>query len=481
MTTGHFFRWLPLAGGLIVAAGCASSPFDQPISQLAQDDLDTLSGRERTILARSLAPQTSPTDSLELPTEPTADDFVRLALVRSPALHAAAQRVRRLEERIAQVTSLADPMLQVAPFGEMADTAAGRVAAMATVSQRLPFPGRLDARGRIAQQDVAIAEQELERTRLTVAANTRRAYWALYDATHAIEITQQSRALLLQMREVIQAKYRAGAASQESVLRVSVELGALDKTLLGLGQQRDSAAAMLNNLIDRSIDAPIPNPASIELTAYSPKLAGLLDRARQSNPTIKIARERLARFREQRRLAQLARYPDLTISASYNIVNETGLSPVRNGDDQWWIGFGINLPIWQDRLDAGEREAMRGVLEASGLVANEQNLVDFRVRDALLRVQSQFRQAVLLRDTIVPNARQTVQASLSGYRGGSVDFLTLIDNWQTLLNLELMYQASLAQLERSFADLQEAVGQDLDRTGSDAAPDDTPTPNAEDS
>lgn len=481
MNTGHIMRWLPIAGGLIVAAGCASSPFDRPLGQLAQDDLGSVSGRERALLARVLAPPASPADTIELPANPTAEDYVQLALSRNPSLHAAAQRVRRLEERIAQVTSLADPMLQIAPFGEMADTAAGRVAAMATVSQRLPFPGRLDARGRLAAQDVAIAEQELEHTRLTVAANTRRAYWTLYEAAHSIAITHQNRILLVQMREVIQAKYRAGAASQESVLRVAVELGTLDKALLGLHQQRDSAAAMLNTLIDRPVNSSIPDPATIELTACSPRLDDLLNRARRSNPAIMIARARLVRFREQRQLAHLDRFPDLTLSATYNIVNKTGLSPVRNGDDQWWIGFGINLPIWHERLDAGEREAMRGVLEASGLVASEQNLVDFRVRDALLRVQSQFRQAALLRDTIVPNAKQTVEASLSGYRGGSVDFITLIDNWQTLLDLELMYQANLAHLERSFADLQEAVGQDLDRTSPDAATDEHPTPNAEDS
>ena len=62
-------------------------------------------------------------------------------------------------------------------------------------------------------------------------------------------------------------------------------------------------------------------------------------------------------------------------------------------------------------------------------------------------------------------ARQTVEASLSGYRAGEVDFLTLVDNWRKLLDFQLMYQASLTELERSFAGLQEAVGHDLERDG----------------
>ena len=44
-------------------------------------------------------------------------------------------------------------------------------------------------------------------------------------------------------------------------------------------------------------------------------------------------------------------------------------------------------------------------------------------------------------------------------------FLTLVDYWRMLLDFELMYHRSLAQLEESFAQLQAAVGQDLQRAG----------------
>ena len=82
-----------------------------------------------------------------------------------------------------------------------------------------------------------------------------------------------------------------------------------------------------------------------------------------------------------------------------------------------------------------------------------------------MKVETQQRQSVLLKDVIIPQARQTVEASLSGCRTGEVDFLTLVDNWRKLLDFQLMYQASLTELERSFAELQEAVGHDLERGG----------------
>ncbi len=164
-------------------------------------------------------------------------------------------------------------------------------------------------------------------------------------------------------------------------------------------------------------------------------------------------------------MARLDRWPDLTVSVNYNAVESDGLSQVANGRDQWWVGFGVNLPIWAKSLDAAEHEAMREILQGIAALDDTQNRVAFRVQDAMSKVDSQQRQVVLFGDVIIPQARQAVDASLSSYRTGSAGFLTLVDNWRMLLDFELMYHRSLAQLEESFAQLQAAVGHDLQRAG----------------
>ena len=88
-------------------------------------------------------------------------------------------------------------------------------------------------------------------------------------------------------------------------------------------------------------------------------------------------------------------------------------------------------------------------------------------------MESEQDQVVLFRDVIIPQAQQTVDASISGYRAGSLEFLTLVDNWRRLLDFRLMYHRTLARLEQSFAELQEAVGQDLPRRGLGGGPDAT--------
>lgn len=456
---------LTTVSSMIFLSSCASSPFVGSLADFADRDFGGLSDPERSLLNRAEQGPQPVRRPDEAPPSGDAEAYVLLALERNPSIRASQQRVLRLQERVPQATSLDDPVLQITPIGEMAETAAGQVGVMTSLSQRLPYPGKLDARGRIAEQDVAIAESELERVRLSVIADTRRSYWSLYYAVRAIEVTQKSSDLLSQLREVAQAKYRAGTTTQQAVLRASVELNNLNNEIITLEQRRTTAAGMLNMLIDRPVNAPLEDPVPVSLTTFESQLEGLLADAGMKNPSIQAIRERIGRYHEQRDLARLNRGPDFTVSVSYNIVQSEGLSPVANGDDQWWLGFGFSLPIWQDKLDSAEREAMRGILETAGMLANEQNLVAFRVQDAFVKVDTQQRQAKLLSKVIIPEARQTVEASLSGYRAGEVDFLTLVDNWRKLLDFELMYQSNLTELERGIAELQEAVGHDLERDG----------------
>lgn len=455
---------MPLTA-VVLIGGCASPFDDGPYSQWQNQDpakwqLDDTGATHSTDTLRSQASDTdkdlSVSDVGEGP-----DAYIKLALKRNPSIRAAELRVQRLGARIPQVTSLDDPMLQVAPFGDMAETAAGQVGLMSGVSQKFPYPGKLDTRGRIARQDVAMAKADLQQTRLKVEADTRRAYWSYYFTTRALETTRESRRLLDQFRQIAEAEYKAGNRSQPDVLRASVELSNVDNELIVLKQRQATAVSMLNQLMDRPVDATLPEPEVIEPNQIDENLDALLASAAQHNPALQKVKERIEQYRQRRELAGLNRRPDLTVSATYNVVKDSGLSAVANGHDQWWFGFGINLPIWTEKLDAADREAMRGLMESVSDLTAEQNRVAFSVQEAYLRVEAQQKLVTLFKEVIVPQAKQTVDASTSGYRAGSVDFLTLMDNWQKLLNFDLMYHRAVTDMEQALADLEREVGENV--------------------
>ena len=408
----------------------------------------------------------SSTRAVQIPPNAGPEDYVRLALQRNPQIKAALQRVERLKHRVDQATSLDDPIFKISA-GEMAETAAGRVDLVAGISQRFPTPGKLEAKGKIANQETVAATAQLEQTKRRVVADVQRAYWSYYFAARAIEVTRQSRTLLEQFREVAESKLRAGKANQQDVLRASVELSHLDKELIQYRQRHTIAAAMINNLLDRPIDASLPQPSSFKRDHKILTFDTLLKQAFATSPEILTAKVRLDTFRHRLRLARLEDWPDMTLGVHYAAVDDEGLSGVANGDDQWWVTAGFTIPIWPERRDAVKQEAVRGIGQSVSELRGVKNSVAFRVQDALTRVESHQAQLNLIEKQIIPEAKQTVEVSVTGYRAGNLDFLTLTDNWRKLLRFELMREQTFTQLEQAHVDLQEVVGRSTRSTESD--------------
>ncbi len=459
-------KMLLSAGLLFGSLSACVSPLDQTYSQWPNVVEADWRVTDSESPPRNDSRQRGGSASVEAPPG-DVEAWVTLALERNAGLRAAGLRVERLRQVRPQVTSLEDPMLTIAPLGEMAQTAAGEVGWMAGLSQRFPFPGKLDARGDAADATVEQAIHNLEAMRLQVAADTRRAWWSLIYVERAIEVVERDRGLVSQFLDVAEAKYRAGTVEQQDVLRAQVELTTLDNQIIQLNQHQVTAIAALNQLADRRIDGPVEVSAHItpNTTTALRSLDDLLDLATR-HPRLAALRSQHDRFRAERRQAQLDRYPDVNVSLNYNAVDRDGLSPVADGEDQFWLGLGINLPLWQGRRDAAERAAMLGTLETSAMLAEEQNRLAYRVRDALARADAQARSVELFEQRMLPEARQAVDAASGSYRAGRTDFLTLIDNTRRLTELDLMYQQALTRLQQDLADLELAVGQSLsDSTG----------------
>lgn len=450
------FSVIAIATGLL--AGCAAEP--GPFDAWTTDRPDLAS--YRTSAGAPVAP-TPPDDMLAESSD--VEVYVRLALTHNPSLASARERIERMAARVPQAERLDDPIFKVG-VGDMAETAAGQVDMTAGVSQKLPLPRKIETRGKVALQDVVMAAARYEQAKLEVAADVRRAYWSYYFATRAIEVTEASKQILQQFRDIADTQFRAARVGQQDVLRVSTELTKLDADLVSYRQQSDTARAMLNRMINRSPAALLPEPERITLSEVDLSFERLLADASATNPQLAETRARIEQFRQRLKLAKLDDWPDLNIGVNYAAVDDEGLSPVANGDDQWWLSFAINLPVWREPREAAKREALHGIYENLHTLDDTQNRIAFRVQDALTRTESQQKLVLLFRDRMIPEAQQTLDASVTEYTTGKSDFLNLIDNWRKLLRYQLMQEQNLSAFERAMADLQEAVGRDLPRTPS---------------
>lgn len=383
--------------------------------------------------------------------DPVLGALVAQTLAHNPDLLAAQQSALASRMRIPQAGALADPMLSVGYTNDGWSPSLGRqdmttLAVMA--SQDLPFPGKRRLRSDIASREAGQVEQQLERTRLRVVAEVKRAYHGLLLARDLLALTQEQREVWGEIEGVVRARYAVGQGAQQDVLRVQVELTRVEQSEAEQAAEADIRLAELNRLLDRSADSPLETAATLVLRPLTPSLTETLAQARGVSPELASARLAVERNRLTIRLAQKELKPDFALQAGY--MNRGGLDPM------WQAGIGITLPIYRKKRTAA-------VAEAEARVRGEERLLDsidlqlrYRTQERVTRLKTTERIAALYDNGIIPQDRMSVEAAIANYQTGKVPFVAVLEALTTLYGDRWTHARLVADHARLLASLEEA-------------------------
>ncbi|MCO6438195.1 MAG: TolC family protein [Phycisphaerae bacterium] len=430
------------------------------------------------------APSTQPTPgrtTAESHSPVSLRDYIVVALRENPDIKAAEEMARSSAARVPQSTALPDPVLAMKVLPEPIRTAEGDNPFVLGIRQKLIVPGKLEHAGRVALQEARMALEVLQATRLRVIGDVKRTYYRIYIIDQTIEVDRTNQDLLRGLIDVARSQSEVGKRGQEDVLRAQVELSNLEGKIIELQQERETAVARMNRLLNRRPQTSIPPVGLFELRSIEPTVDHLLVLAGNANPDLDRLRQQIERDREATKLAKLQWWPDFTVGLEWIYMEgRTAFRPPPNpmtgvpapvnrmsesGSDNWAITFGFNIPIWAERIRGGIEEARRRMLASQHQYASERNSVFYNIEDALARIRAQRELALLFRDTIIPQAQQAYEVSRASYTAGTTSFLFVIDNWQKWLTFTIQYHRALGQLEQGVADLEQAVGLSLGEVG----------------
>ncbi len=438
---------------LLVGCGESNRAIDAPLA-MGSSTTDPTSLAASVILPDALAVTTLPA----IP--PDLDGQVDLVLVRQPRLVAAKAAADRERAKASGAGYFPDPMLQVSPLGNMAQTAAGEVMLMASLSQRIPFPGKLDAATQAAVAGRGMADAVAEATAATVTADVRRAWWRRWEALRSQSVLDEQRAIIRHLQQVMEAKVGAGRGDQADLLRLDVELGSIAIQASALHAMATAAESRICSLMLYPSTTVLP-PPPVELPpsiTSAGELTAWQSLAAERSPAIHQAQALRAQADAGVRQARLDRYPDLTVGLTYNQVADSGLAPSANGQDQWWLTFGINLPIWAGRLDAASNAAAADRRRASAQEQDASTTVSDRITAVWAASTAAHEQLRLLDADILPAARQALSVIEGRYAASAASYQDLIEAWRRLLIQDLARVRTVAICGSTDADLLEACG-----------------------
>lgn len=392
-----------------------------------------------------------PADSLCV----TRSQAVTLALRFNPQLGVADAQTAQARARRVQGVAIPDPEFSASvdaprPFGR-----GGLDAKNVGATLTIPFLDKFRLRGRIGTADIHAAEAEGVLTRQVIASSTSQTYDSLLAALRRQRDIRESRTLAQDFARKTEARYNAGDTPKLDVIRARVDVAQAENLLIVNQRDVANARAALNRLMGRPLAAPVAAADTLAVAAPLPELTQLEQAGLATRPELTSLRSQRVGARAAVTLAREYWLPDFFIGLNRDYVAE--------GPALFTTGVAFPLPVFFWQHTRGEiAEARYRERELTAAYADLEAQVGQDIRAAYATADAALRQAVYIRDELLPAAREAYRIASVSYGLGGSSALEVLESRRALLDAESQYTDALAAASSARAELERAIAAPLD-------------------
>jgi outer membrane protein, heavy metal efflux system len=386
----------------------------------------------------------------------TLDEVMAIARRLSPELAARALDTEAAQARVAIAGPLADPTLRITS-DEIDRTSGPRQNKMLfTVEQEFPLWGKLDLRRDQANADVARSRADTRVTEAELIEKVKVAFAQYYQSDQAIRTTEDLHRVVHDMARVARDRYAQGRGSQLEVYKAEVEITRLATEIVRLETRRRSAAARLNALLARPIDAPLARPVKLRALPSAAALApdALMQRARAGNPSLAGRDAQITAAAAGKQLADKNWYPDVMLKAG--AIDRTG-----NGPNGYLAEIGLRVPLQWGLHEAQQREAAAQVGAAQARRQAQELQIQDELGEFTADLAGSRKTADLIRTQLLPQSQALLRSGVAGYGLGRAELVDVLRAEHDLANLRIELLSAEFDQQRQLAAIERLIGGDL--------------------
>lgn len=361
------------------------------------------------------------------------DAAIAIALREAPALSAQTYQVDVAQQAAIAAGALPDPSLLVGIDNFPIDgpdrfNLTRDFMTMRRIGVMQQFPNRLkrQARAAAARGQVALAEAEVQITRLNIARATATAWIARYSAEQQLAQLDALVAENQLLQAAVQAQRSGGRGMTTDVLLPQQEAAMIEERRDMLNSQRSQAIASLRRWIGAAAEQPLAGNAPDWPIATAALSANL-----HQHPEIKALAPKTQQLDAEIAAAQAEKNPDWGLELAYQ---ERGNRYSQMISLQLNIGLPLFARSRQDPLIAAkyaERDALQAETEA---MRREHGAA---LETSLASYQQLTRAVARQQHTLLPLADQKVTLALAAWRGGQGLLSTLIEARRERIDAEI--------------------------------------------
>jgi cobalt-zinc-cadmium efflux system outer membrane protein len=389
----------------------------------------------------------------------TLQEYLRYAAHNNAGLKAAFEQWKAALEQVPQAKSLPDPRFNYGYFIEEVETRVGPQRQRVGITQVFPWFGKIEARTDVAAAGAKAAGKRYEAEKLKLFFDVKDAFYEYTYLAGAVEIAGKNLELIRHFEEVARTKYMAAAAGHPDMIRAQVELARLEDQLKTLEDLRGPVVARLNAVLNRRSFGMLPWPAKEKFQPVRMQRRQLIDLLKAQNPELAALDFELEAAKSKVDLAKKKFYPDVGV----------GIDSIQTdgGDDAVILMFTLNLPVWRDNYKAAHRQAKANVRQRSQQKTQAENTIIARAERTLYDFEDSNRKIKLYGDILIPKAEELLGASETAYQAGTIDFLSLINAQQKLLEFQLRHERAVTDNQKKLAELEMLAGTQLPRSSTE--------------
>jgi cobalt-zinc-cadmium efflux system outer membrane protein len=381
------------------------------------------------------------------------------AEANNPQISAADYGARAARQMAPQVTTLPDPkftyqQLSVGspkPFAGYTNSDFAYIGVGA--SQELPYPGKLRARGAVAERDADTKQAEVEVTKTSIAQAVKIDYLQLAYLQQTLGILRQNQAVLDQLIQDATVHYQVGQGMQQDVLQAQVNRTKIVKEITMHHQQMGQVQAHLKGLLSRDQGSPDIVTEDLIATPLQRTSEELLAMVRQNNPQIQVDASSIRKQDAQVASAKREGKPDFEVGYLYQNTD-------RKYRDYYMFTFDVRFPR-NTRVNAEIAEAAEKRSESQRTLNAHLQQQLAEVQDGYVKAASDEELLKEYREGLIPQSDAAYRATLSAYASNREQFVHVLSYFTDLLSLRLEYAHTLMDHEAALAHLETLTGATL--------------------
>jgi outer membrane protein TolC len=248
-----------------------------------------------------------------------------------------------------------------------------------------------------------------------------------------------------------QARFNAGTAARLDVVQAQLSVAQAQNDLIANERDLANAQASLNRILGRVIGAPISPVDSLDVPPALPDSSNLEQIALANRPELAILQNQRQGAHLTTSLTKEFWLPDLNFAV--------GRDYAQPGSPLFTTGVTLPLPLlyWQhSKGDIALAQHFERELDATYRDTRAQVAQD--VRSAYANASTAIRQAIFLRDQLVPAAREAYRIASTSYGLGGSSALEALTAHAALLQAQGQLADALAAANTARADLDRALG-----------------------